>query len=144
MPKNNSRRYEDYLEAILVLFQRKGYARTKDISRELNVAPPTVTEMLKKLDSEDLVTYERYGGITLTDAGSKLARIVKKRHETIKRFLELILVQEDTADRDACLLEHDLSPESLEQLNYFITFLHDQHDYEGWQKNFKGYCRKKQ
>ncbi|HDH41227.1 MAG TPA: metal-dependent transcriptional regulator, partial [Candidatus Altiarchaeales archaeon] len=57
-----SKTVEDYLEAIYNVIRRKGYARTKDISMELNIRSPSVTEMLKKLDDMDLVNYERYSG----------------------------------------------------------------------------------
>ncbi len=55
---------EDYLEVIYNLFLNKGYARTKDIATELNVTAPSVSGMLKKLDKEGFVHYEKYSGVT--------------------------------------------------------------------------------
>ena len=53
-------RREDYLEVIYELIQQKGYATTADISKHLNVSSPSVTKMIKKLDENDYLIYERY------------------------------------------------------------------------------------
>ncbi|HEX55078.1 MAG: metal-dependent transcriptional regulator [Candidatus Altiarchaeales archaeon] len=136
-----SKSVEDYLEAIYNITERKGYARTKDISRELDVRPPSVTEMLKKLDNIGLVNYERYGGVTLTKEGERIAKVVKTRHDAIKEFLSILLISEKTAERDACKLEHDLSPETIEQLTKFVKFVKNAPIYPKWLEHFKEFCR---
>ncbi|HDH86736.1 MAG TPA: metal-dependent transcriptional regulator [Desulfobacteraceae bacterium] len=136
-----SKSVEDYLEAIYNIIQRKGYAKTKDISRELDVRPPSVTEMLKKLDNLGLVKYERYGGVTLTKEGERIAKMVKTRHDTIKEFLSILLISEKTAEKDACKLEHDLSPETIEQLTKFVRFVKNAPIYPKWLEHFKEFCR---
>ena len=135
-----SKSVEDYLEAIYNIVNRKGYAKTKDISRELSVSPPSVTEMLKKLDEGGLVNYERYSGVTLTKKGGKIARIVKTKHDTIKKFLNILLISDKTADRDACNLEHELSPETIEQLTNFVRFVEKAPMYPKWLEHFKEFC----
>jgi len=136
-----SKSVEDYLEAIYNITERKGYARTKDISRELDVRPPSVTEMLKKLDNIGLVNYERYGGVILTKKGERIAKVVKTRHDAIKAFLSILLISEKTAERDACKLEHDLSPETIEQLTKFVRFVKKAPIYPKWLEHFKEFCR---
>ncbi len=91
-PGEISNRVEDYLRVIYEVVKRKGYARTKDIAAELGVKPPTVTEMLKKLDRKGLISYERYGAVTLTKKGEEIARSVESRHETFVKLLEMLLV----------------------------------------------------
>lgn len=60
-----SGRVEDYLKAVYAVIEQKGYARIKDISRELGVKPSSVVEMMmRKLHSRGFVVYEKYGGIT--------------------------------------------------------------------------------
>ncbi len=135
-----SRAVEDYLEAIYNIVQRKGYARTKDISLELEIRPPSVTEMLKKLSDKNLVKYERYSGVTLTKGGEKIAKSVKTRHDTIRTLLKIILVSEKTANRDACKMEHELSPETIEQLTKFVRFVETAPMHPKWLEHFKEFC----
>jgi DtxR family Mn-dependent transcriptional regulator len=116
-----SERVEDYLEAIYNVHMKKGYVRVKDVASALSVTCPSVTEMSKKLVSLRLIAYEKYGGIVLTEKGSEIARTVKDRHDTLFKLLTLAGVPEDIADKDACVIEHHLSPRSLEQLKKLVT-----------------------
>ena len=69
-----SERAEDYLRAVNEIIQQKGYARTNDISKELNVQQPTVVEMMKKLHNRGFVIYEKCGGISLTPQGKDIVK----------------------------------------------------------------------
>lgn len=108
---------------------------------ELEVRPPSVTEILKKLGKEKLVNYERYGGVTLTDRGRKAGKAVKTRHDTLKKFLGILMVPERTAEKDACMLEHDLSPETIEQLTKFVSFFESAPPNPKWLEKFGEFCR---
>ncbi|MEA1925536.1 MAG: metal-dependent transcriptional regulator [Candidatus Altiarchaeota archaeon] len=136
-----TRTSENYLKAIYNITDRKGYARTKDISHELDVSPPSVTGMLKKLDDINLINYERYGGVTLTVKGERIARSVKMRYDTTRAFLEIILVSDRTAEGDACRLEHELSPETVEQLTKFVRFVETAPMHPKWLEHFREFCR---
>jgi len=118
-----SRKTEEYLEAILNISLKKGYARTNDIAEELCIRPPSVVEMIQKLDLMGFVIYRKYEGVTLTDKGKKIAETVKDRHETLLSFLELFRVPADIATKDACKMEHELSPETITQIRRFEEFL---------------------
>ncbi len=135
-----STKAEDYLEAILGIEEKKGYTRVKDLASLLAIKPPSVVEMLKKLHELDLVEYRRYDGVRLTPQGQKAARVVKERHETIHSFLELLQVPKQAADKDACLIEHNLEPETLEQLRNFVRFVRSAPEYPPWLKHFARYC----
>jgi len=135
-----STKAEDYLEAILGIEEKKGYTRVKDLASLLAIKPPSVVEMLKKLHELDLVEYRRYDGVRLTPQGQKAARVVKERHETIRSFLELLQVPKQAADKDACLIEHNLEPETLEQLRNFVRFVRSAPEYPPWLKHFARYC----
>jgi len=135
-----SKSVEDYLEAIYNIILKKGYARTKNIAGELNVTSPSVSAMLKKLQDAGLIFYEKYGGVTLTPAGEKLARAIKDRHDTIKKLLKIIYVSENIAEKDACKLEHELSPESVTQLTNFVRFIESRPIYPEWLEHFKTFC----
>ncbi|MFW3146790.1 MAG: metal-dependent transcriptional regulator [Thermoplasmatota archaeon] len=118
-------REEDYLEAILHIVRKKGYARVGDISKHLNCSAATVTEMFGRLSDRGLVNYEKYGGVTLTVKGEEIGKEVDGRHKLIKSFLELLGVPEDVADEDACEIEHSIHPETLERLKEFIDRVND-------------------
>ena len=115
-----TRNMEDYLEAILDLQNNKGYIKAKDIADKLEVKRPSVSEMTKKLKENNFISYERYGGITFTEKGRKLAREIRKRHDLFVDFLRIIGVSEKNSQRDACKIEHDVSPETVECLINFI------------------------
>ncbi|MEW5761417.1 MAG: metal-dependent transcriptional regulator [Candidatus Thermoplasmatota archaeon] len=118
-----SRKVEDYLEAILNVVEEKGYAKTRDVARVLNITSPSVVEMLKKLHKMDLIVYRKYDGATLTPRGKEIAASVKERHNVIKEFLELIRVSKEVAERDACLLEHSLDPKTIRQLKDLVNLI---------------------
>jgi len=136
-----SRKAEDYLEAILNASSKKGYARTKDIARELCLQPPTIVEMVQKLDRMGMVTYRKYDGVTLTPEGRKIAEVVKDRHETIQSFLELFKIPEAIASQDACMMEHELSPETIAQIRMFFAFLKENPQAASAMNNFEAFVR---
>ena len=114
------------MEAILVLSDEKGFARSADIAGHLGVTRPSVTEMLNRLKGRGLVEYKPYSPVKLTRKGLSRARSVRKAHETLYRFLELLRVDGDKAISDACSIEHCLSPQSLHQINRFVEFMEEQ------------------
>ena len=135
---------EDYLRAIYEIIKQKGFARIKDIARELEVTSSTVVEMMKKLDRNGFVKYEKYGGITLTDRGYEIALTIEKRHETFKNLLEILLVPKETALKDAHILEHQLHPTTILQFSRFLDFMtiHPEQPMclQRWMVGFKKYC----
>ena len=118
-----SDRVEDYLEVISELVDMKGYAATLDISRYMNVSAPSVTKMLKKLDTNGYLYYEKYHGISLTPTGEQLAETIRQKHGTLLDFFEILGIGRDIANQDAEGIEHHLNPKTMRQLRKFITFL---------------------
>jgi len=117
---------EDYLERILLLNEKEGYARVTEIADLLGISKASVTEMISKLKEYGFVNYEKYGTITLTKLGKEIAIKVKERHDFLKSFLLLIGVNEKNASNDCCSMEHNLSKETIEKLKIFIDFLQDE------------------
>jgi DtxR family Mn-dependent transcriptional regulator len=112
---------EDYLEAIYVIQQEKKVVRIKDIAKHLGVKLPSVTESIKKLSKKGFTVYKKYSYIQLTKKGKKYAKEVYKKHQILFLFLTKVLkVKKETAMRDACLMEHSLSQETLEKLVKFV------------------------
>lgn len=124
--KKLSRSMEDYLEAIYLLAQERGYARVKEIAERMDVHMPSVTGALRTLSDRGLVNYEPYAVVTLTEAGVRRARRLVRTHETLRDFLERFLgVPEDEADEAACRMEHAVGDAALERLTKFIEFVDD-------------------
>jgi DtxR family Mn-dependent transcriptional regulator len=111
---------EDYLETINSLIAEKGFASV-DIAERMKVSEPTVTSIVKKLDKEGYLIYEKYGGLKLTQRGKRLAEEMKQKHELIAR-LGLFGVEEKIARLDAEKIEHGLRPETLEKLCAFTQY----------------------
>ena len=114
---------EDYLEVIAELVELKGYATTLDISRFMNVSPPSVTKMLQKLDEKKYLEYEKYHGINLTDIGKQVADTIRRKHSTLLEFFEILNIGKEIANQDTEGLEHHLNDKTIRRLRKFITFL---------------------
>lgn len=117
---------EDYLEAISVLGEEKKYVRVKDIARYMKVKMPSVTGALRSLADKDLVTHERYEYVELTGQGSIIAQNVRRRHDAVLKFLtEVLDIDPVNAEKDACGIEHAISPTTLDRLLKMIECLQD-------------------
>ena len=121
--KESTTTREDYLEIISELVDLKGYATTLDISRYMNVSPPSVTKMLQKLDESGYLEYEKYHGINLTEKGKQIANTIRQKHGILLDFFEILGVGIDIANQDIEGIEHHLNPKTIRQLRKFITFL---------------------
>lgn len=130
---------EEYIEVIYVIQKEKKIAHTNDVALILDVSPASVTEMFGKLTEESYINYEKYSGVTLTDKGKKIAIILKKRHETLRHFLELIGVDEKIADDDACKIEHNVHPETVNKLRKFVEYAKKENSCNRWLDHFKYY-----
>jgi len=115
---------EDYLEAIAKLGEVETKVRVTDISKRLGVKKPSVTYALQKLSEAGLVEHQKYGCVDLTSDGRIIAEDVIHRHEVFFRFLSEILgVDREIAQVDACKLEHWLSESSINRLTKFVEFI---------------------
>ena len=99
-------------------------ARSKDIAERLKVNRSPVTGMLQALRDRGLVNYERYGFVTLTDEGEKVASRVVRRHEALRDFMVHVLsIDEAEADKAACHMEHGVSARIVERFTEFADFV---------------------
>lgn len=132
---------ENYLEAISRLIVEKGAARARDIADALAVHKSTVTAALKSLAERDLINYAPYEYATLTPQGQRIAQRIVHRHEVISRFLtDVLLVDQDAADANACRMEHVLDKEVLERLRLFAEFVKECPRTGGdWLEKFRSY-----
>ena len=114
---------EDYLETILIL-SKKGEVRSIDIANEMNVSKPSVCRAVGILKSGGFIEVNPNGYITFTTEGKAAAEKIYERHTVLTDWLVGIGVDENTAEKDACRLEHNFSPESFEKLKNHIIMFH--------------------
>ncbi len=107
---------ENYLEAIYVLSRQQGFVRSVDVANYFEFSKPSVSVAMANLRQALLITVDDAGGIHLTDAGRALAEQVYERHTLLTRFLTALGVDRDTAQQDACRIEHVISQLSFEKL----------------------------
>lgn len=102
--------------------------------------------MLNKLQNLDLIIHEKYGKITLTKEGHHIADVISKRHDTFRKFLEIIFVPQNVAIKDAHILEHKLDPKTISQFTKFVVFmtLEKPGVIKRWREGFKRYCDKEE
>jgi len=111
---------EDYLETIYLLVQVNGHARVRDVAQALHVKMPSVIKAVLELKKQGFVTQEPYGAVELTKAGIVAASQILGRHTLLKEFLLLLKVDDETAEKDACTMEHFLSAETLARITDFV------------------------
>ena len=112
---------ENYLETILLLNkQNNNETRAIDLTNALGFSKPTVSVMLKHLRENGYVSVNEKGFISLTDKGLEIANRIYEKHLVIAEALLKIGVERETAYRDACKIEHDISEETFIQLKKFI------------------------
>ena len=104
---------EDYLEMILRLTEEKGYARSVDIAMGLGVSKPSVSVAMKQLREGGYIVMDKDNYISLTDTGKEIAHRIYERHKVLTRMLTMIGVDEQTAENDACKVEHDISVQTF-------------------------------
>ena len=109
----SSESVEEYLEAVYSFNEKGELARNTELAKRLRVAPPSVTQMIKKLADEGLVDYEPYRGSTLTGRGMAQAERVVRKHRLLERLLHDFLgLRRENVHEEACRMEHGLSDEA--------------------------------
>ena len=111
---------EDYLEAAYVLKRQKGYVRNSMLSDYLNYSKASVSVAIRGLVAEGYVIKDEHGYVELTAEGKKIAKKVYARHLLLEEFLELIGVSPETANHDACRMEHTISEESYKKIQELV------------------------
>ena len=107
---------EDYLEAILIMQERKGVAHSVDIADYLHFSKASVSVAMKKLRENGYISMAKDGALTLLQPGREIAERIYERHRVLTEYFMMIGVDEETAVKDACKVEHDLSPLTFEMM----------------------------
>jgi DtxR family Mn-dependent transcriptional regulator len=114
---------QDYLKEIYKLEAAGRRATTSALAEVLEISPPSVTAMLKKLATLGLVKHERYRGATLTEQGERVALEVIRHHRLIEQYLvETLGIPIDAVHVEADRLEHALSEELEAHIDRTLGF----------------------
>jgi len=111
---------ENYLETILILRSRNGYARSIDIANELSYTKASVSVAMKSLRENGYITVDDEGGLTLTEKGTEIAQRMYERHKVIAKALITLGVDEETAYKDSCKIEHYISDISFQKIKEYL------------------------
>ena len=107
---------ENYLETILMLQQKKGSVRAVDIAHELGFSKASVSVAMKNLRENGYIAVEHSGNITLLDKGREIAESIFEKHKVLSALFIQLGVPPEIAAKDACKIEHVLSPETFNAL----------------------------
>ena len=107
---------EDYLEAILVLYKKTGMVRSVDVARHMEVSKPSVCHAVATLRDGGFLTMDSDYFLHLTDVGRAVAEKIYERHCFFTEQLIAAGVDPETAEADACRIEHIISDESFSRL----------------------------
>ena len=114
---------EMYLESIYVLCNTKSQVRSIDIAEYMNYSKPSVCRAVGLLKKSGYITVDKNGYISLTDEGIERANKIFDRHSVLTDFLLSLGVSKETADNDACRMEHAISDESFEAIKRYTADL---------------------
>ena len=107
---------EDYLETILVLQKKRGMVRSVDVARHMEVSKPSVCHAVATLRDGGFLMMDENHFLHLTDVGREVAEQIYEKHRFFTDRLIAAGVDPETAERDACRIEHVISDESFQRL----------------------------
>ena len=118
-----SENIEEYLEVLYRNGSNGEQVSTTKLSKDLGIAPGSVTQMLKKLEALGYIKYTPYKGAVLTDEGMRIAQKITRKHRILEKFLlDVLKIKEENVHEQACEMEHTLSDEAERAL---CTMLHN-------------------
>ncbi len=107
---------EMYLETILVLSKKLPHVRSIDVANHMKYSKPSVSRGVGILKEDGHVIMDDSGFLTLTESGKAIAEKIYERHLILTDLLERIGVDPDTAEADACRVEHVISDTTFAKL----------------------------
>lgn len=111
---------EDYLEAVLVLQKEKGMVRSVDLARHMGFSKPSISHAVGVLKNGGFLTVDEDGYLHLTEDGREVAEKIYERHQFFTEQLVAVGVDRETAERDACRIEHAISEETFQKLKALV------------------------
>ena len=107
---------EDYLEAVLMLQKKNGMVRSVDLARHMEVSKPSFSRAVAMLQEGGFLTVDSDYFLHLTEAGQEVAGKIYERHLFFTEQLVAAGVDQETAEQEACRMEHVISNTSFQKL----------------------------
>lgn len=107
---------EDYLEAVLILQKKQGMVRSIDLARHMGFSKPSISHAVGVLKNGGFLTVDEDGFLHLTAIGREVAEKIYERHLFFTEQLVAVGVDWETAEQDACRIEHAISDTSFQKL----------------------------
>lgn len=111
---------EMYLESIYVLCRSKASVRSIDVAEHMNYSKPSVSRAVGLLKQQGYITVDDDGYISLTEYGVQTAQSIFERHTVLTEMLLSLGVDEETAEEDACRMEHVISETTLLAMKQYL------------------------
>lgn len=111
---------EDYLEAVLMLQKKNGMVRSVDLARHMGFSKPSISHAVGVLRDGGFLTVDEDGFLHLTDIGREVAEKIYERHQFFTEQLVAAGVDQETAEQDACRIEHAISDTSFQKLKGMV------------------------
>ena len=105
-----------YLEAVLILQKKQGMVRSIDLARHMGFSKPSISHAVGVLRDGGFLTMDEDGFLHLTDIGREVAEKIYERHQFFTEQLVAAGVDRETAEQDACRIEHVISDTSFQKL----------------------------
>ncbi|MGI6161966.1 MAG: metal-dependent transcriptional regulator [Christensenellales bacterium] len=122
---------ENYLEAVYELSRGESGARVTDIAQRMDVTKASANNAMSVLSDKGLIINEKYQEIYLTPEGLKHARAVSQKHTIIESyFINVLDITPETANTDACAIEHVISHESVYAMLQHLSKLGFKHEFD--------------
>jgi DtxR family Mn-dependent transcriptional regulator len=143
MSRGLSETLEMYLKTILQLEREYNPVRVGHIAKARGISAASVSEAVTTLREKRLILHRPHGDVRLSAQGRRIAAEIERRHDVLFGFLHRILgVEERTAARDACDIEHVASRETMDRLEVMFEYLSEEDACRaGFVDNFKQYRR---
>lgn len=107
---------EDYLEAIFLLYNKRGYVRCVDIAEYFGYSKPSISRAVSVLEEGGYLIKEKKGNLILTESGTRIAKLTYEKHCFFKTQLIGAGVEQEQADKEACRMEHTVSEDSFRKI----------------------------
>ena len=115
---------EDYLEAVLILQKKQGMVRSVDLARHMGFSKPSISHAVGILKNGGFLTVDEDGFLHLTAIGHEVAEKIYERHRFFTEQLIAAGVDQETAEQDACRIEHAISDTSFRKLKEKVRLAH--------------------
>ena len=107
---------EDYLEAVLILQKKQGMVRSVDLARHMGFSKPSISHAVGILKNGGFLTVDEDGFLHLTAIGHEVSEKIYERHRFFTEQLIAAGVDQETAEQDACRIEHAISQDTFEKI----------------------------